>query len=143
MASLVPKLVSRRTSLEETTKLIDEFAAKAGADKARLTTLFGAVFSEINTLRSDIIKGIERLSVGQRRRADGIRETRQQIETLTAKKEKAAADQARLAELEESLKWQLRIYEDRESSLTYICETPVILEQRVFAIGRDIQSKLN
>lgn len=141
---LTPKLVSRRTSLEDATKLIEDYATRATADKAgRMTLLFAGVFTEINTLRADIIRSIERFTLNQRRRADDIRATRAQLEPLMAKSDKTPAEQTRAAELEEQLKWQVRIHTDRESSLTYICETPVILEQRVFAIGRDIQSHIN
>lgn len=144
VAQLVPKLVSRRTSLEDATKLITDYAASAGADKSsRMTMVFAGVFSEINTLRTDIIKAIERFTLNQRRRADDIRTTRAELEPLKSKADKTPAEQARAAELEEQLKWQVRIHEDRESSLSYICETPVILEQRAFSIGRDIQNAMN
>jgi len=59
------------------------------------------------------------------------------------KADKTPAEQTRATELEEQLKWQVRIHEDRENSLGYICETPVILEQRAFSIGRDIQNVMN
>ncbi len=144
VAQLVPKLVSRRTSLEDAGKLISEYAASVGADKTgRMTLVFAGVFSEINSLRADIIKAIERFAVNQRRRADDIRATRVQLEPLMAKTDKTPEEKTRAAELEEKLKWQVRIHEDRESSLSYICETPVILEQRAFSIGRDIQNAMN
>ncbi|MBC8051235.1 MAG: hypothetical protein H7X92_13980 [Chitinophagales bacterium] len=144
VAQLVPKLVSRRTSLEDATKLIGDYAASAGADKAtRMTMVFAGVFSEINILRSDIIKAIERFTLNQRRRANDIRTTRSELEPLMVKADKTPAEQTRASELEEQLKWQVRIHEDRENSLGYICETPVILEQRAFSIGRDIQNVMN
>ncbi len=144
VAAIVPKLVSRRTSLEDAGKLINEFAAQAGEDKAsRMTMVFAGVYSEINELRSDIIKAIERFTINQRRRADEIRATRAELEPLLAKPNKTPQEQTRATDLQEKLKWQVRIHEDREASLTYICETPVILEQRAFSIGRDIQSAMN
>ncbi|MDZ4790630.1 MAG: hypothetical protein SGJ17_05390 [Hyphomicrobiales bacterium] len=144
VAQLVPKLVSRRTSLEDATKLISDYAASAGADKLTLMTMvFAGVFSEINILRSDIIRAIERFTLNQRRRADDIRTTRAELGPLMVKADKTPAEQTRATELEEQLKWQVRIHEDRENSLGYICETPVILEQRAFSIGRDIQNVMN
>ena len=43
---------------------------------------------------------------------------------------------------EEQLDWDMRIFQDRQQALTYVCETPVILEQRVFALGRAIAAGL-
>ena len=43
---------------------------------------------------------------------------------------------------EEALDWDQRIFTERQQSLTYVCETPVILEQRAFALGRAIASHL-
>lgn len=45
-------------------------------------------------------------------------------------------------ELEQALAWDTRIYEEREQSLTYVCEVPVLVEQRAFALGRMIQGKI-
>jgi len=42
------------------------------------------------------------------------------------------------ADLEELLSWDLRIFEERNRSMTYLCEQPVLLEQRAFALGRTI-----
>ena len=43
---------------------------------------------------------------------------------------------------EEKLDWDTRIFTDRQAQLTYVCETPVILEQRAFALGRAIAGHL-
>ena len=44
--------------------------------------------------------------------------------------------------VEEELDWSTRIFQDRQQSLTYVCETPVILEQRAFALGRAVEAQL-
>jgi hypothetical protein len=38
--------------------------------------------------------------------------------------------------------WDVRIYDDRHSSLSYLCEQPVLLEQRAFALARTIVDQL-
>mgnify|MGYP007027897749 FL=1 len=43
---------------------------------------------------------------------------------------------------EEQLDWNTRIFQDRQQALSYVCETPVILEQRVFALARAIAAGL-
>ena len=54
-----------------------------------------------------------------------------------------AEQQTRRAELEEQILWDSRIYDERERSLTYICEQPVLLEQRIFALAREIMNHLD
>jgi len=44
--------------------------------------------------------------------------------------------------LSEQLNWDTRVYDEREQSLRYVCETPVLLEQRLFALGRHIAEHL-
>jgi hypothetical protein len=36
----------------------------------------------------------------------------------------------------------MRILQDRQQALSYVCETPVVLEQRLFALARAIQAGL-
>ena len=42
----------------------------------------------------------------------------------------------------QALDWDQRIFTERQQSLTYVCETPVILEQRAFALGRIIAAQV-
>ena len=49
------------------------------------------------------------------------------------------ADFDTVDKLEEQLDWDERIYRDRAKSLTYVCETPVLLEKRLFALAQILQ----
>jgi chromosome condensin MukBEF ATPase and DNA-binding subunit MukB len=40
------------------------------------------------------------------------------------------------------LEWDLRVFDERRESLTYVCETPALIEQRLFALARVIQRSL-
>ena len=51
-------------------------------------------------------------------------------------------DYDRVDALEEQVDWDERIYTDRQRSLTYVCETPVLLEQRLYAISKLLQAAL-
>lgn len=140
VSDLVPVLVARRTSLDDATAQIEAFAKQAGTDKkARLTLLFAGVFEEINALRSRILTGIERYSQHQIDLAARIKD-----ESLKFAKAKKAAttdeDKAKAAEIEKELLWDTRIYDARAQTVTAVCESPVILEQRAFAIARAIQN---
>ncbi|QIB36336.1 hypothetical protein G3A50_17650 [Ancylobacter pratisalsi] len=140
ISELVPIIAARRTPMDEADTLIDAFAADAGANKkTRLTLLFAGVFDEINTLRSRILSGIERYSQHQIDLAKRIKE-----ESLSLAKAKKAAtsddDKAKTAELEKKVLWDTRIYDARNQAVTAVCESPVILEQRIFALSRSIQN---
>ena len=45
--------------------------------------------------------------------------------------------------LEDALRWDTRIHDERNAALAYVCESPVILEQRAFALAREIQTHLD
>ena len=141
VAKLVAKLVSRRTPVEEAEKMAGEFTARQGPDKARRAMLvFAGVFYELDTLRGSLIKGIERFTRSQRRMAEDTNKGRAELDQLRALPEKAPQQTADIEALQTKLMWQMRLHKERESSLRYVCETPVLLEQRVFAIARALQS---
>lgn len=143
ISELVPIIAARRTPLDEADTMIDAFAADAGANKKeRLTLLFAGVFDEINALRSRILTGIERYSQHQIDLAKRIREESLQL----AKAKKGAAsddDKAKTVELEKEVLWDTRIYDARNQAVTAVCESPVILEQRIFALSRSIQNVMD
>ena len=140
VAALVPKLAARRTSLEEAAAAVQRFAESAGPDKdKRLTRLFAGVFERLNAERSRLVAGIERLARKQKALADRIRETEAE---LRARRAGASPAQRPSPELEERFQWDTRIYDERAQALTYVCESPVILEQRIYALAREIQNHL-
>ena len=133
---LIGALVLRRVSLDEARALIAEFAA-AHPDLTRddLGQVFRGVFEQIDRQRSAIIKGIGRYSLKQIDLAARIDATRTEMDAALAA---ADPDYDRIDALEEQLHWDERIYHDRAQSLTYVCETPVLIEQRAYAIAQDL-----
>ena len=140
-AALAQKLASRRTSLDEADQLIEAFAKNAGGDKAqRLTRVFAGVLELVNTERDRVLHGIERYARGQRRLADRVRDESDRISAVKDSPGAEVTDEGRA--LESQFAWDKRIFEERAQALTYVCETPVILEQRLFEIARRIQERL-
>jgi hypothetical protein len=130
---LAARLAARATPVEDTEKLVEAFA-EAQPDQAvnaKLTALFGRTLEVINRDRASIIAGIKRFAQHQRALSERIRETRA---TLKQNAGTEAAD----GEVTERLNWDIRIFDEREKSMTYLCEQPVLLEQRAFALGRTI-----
>jgi hypothetical protein len=54
----------------------------------------------------------------------------------------ASPDQTKIDELGNQLNWETRIFEDRRRVMKFVCEVPTIIDQRVFALGREIQQDM-
>ena len=146
-AQLARKLASRRTDLTEVDGLIDEFTAdikdKDEKDK-RLARVFAGVFEIVNGERSTIVNGITRYAQGQRKLAERIREEADKIGETT---EGPSADPTKAASndpngVQNAFTWDRRIFEERNQSVSYVCEVPTLLEQRLGELARKIQAKL-
>ena len=133
VSRLASQMAARRTPLGDTEKLVEDFAEAQPKEAVneKLTALFGRTLQIINRDRASIIAGIKRFSQRQRALTERIRETRAQLQQVSG----GDTDDSELMEL---LNWDLRIFDERERSLTYLCEQPVLLEQRAFALGRTI-----
>jgi hypothetical protein len=141
IAEMAGAVASRRMPVEEAKARIARFAEGAAADKnAQLTALFAGIFSMINSERASIMAGIERYAKRQQSLAEKIERQTAELDRLPTNG--SDAERARRAELEEIQAWDTRIFQERERSLQYVCEQPVILEQRAFALARDIMSHL-
>ncbi len=136
--ALAGELAARRVPIEDAEKQIEGFAETLnGADRAEaLAALFKETLDIINRDRASIIAGIKKFSRGQRALADKINAKNQEIETID-RSDVLARDSA-VAERD----WDVRIFDDRRQSLTYLCEQPVLLEQRAFALARALASHL-
>lgn len=141
VAELARRIAERRTGLDEAKTLIADFTAGGGPDKdRRLAALAAGMLSIINSDRASIIAGIERYSKRQRDLAMKIE--RQTVEIQAIPADGTESERSRRADLQEMQNWDTRIFQEREKSLTYVCELPVQLERRAFALGREIASHL-
>jgi hypothetical protein len=137
VASLARSLASRRTTLDEASAAIERFSDASGPERdAKLTLLFAGVFELINAERRRLINGIERYARKQRSLAEQIGETNQALgrDSLSTQERTALA---------QKLQWDTRIYDDRNQALTYVCDSPVLLEQRVYNLSQEISHHLN
>jgi hypothetical protein len=89
----------------------------------------------INRDRASIIAGIGRYARSQRERAEHIRSSR--IAAAENAPATASADSAPTA-----LDWEIRVFDERRRALIYLCEQPVLLDQRAFALGQAIYSHM-
>ncbi len=138
--NLVARLAARRITIEEARKNIEDFLAGAGAAKAdKGVLLFSGLFETLNRQRSEVMNGLERLQRSQRELADRIKADAAVQHEL---QDKSPPDQAKLDELRTRIEWSTRIFDDRRKSVRYACEVPVIIERRLFALGRTIRQQV-
>ena len=136
--ALASELAARRVPLDQAKAQVERFAAtlQGGQKDEQLTRLFARTLDDINRDRSSIIQGIRKFARGQRTLAERINARNDELSALGP--DQVVERDALLAEQG----WDLRVYEDRRSSLGYLCEQPVLLEQRAFALARTIAGHL-
>jgi hypothetical protein len=127
----------RRTPMDAADAEIADFAQ--GREPAALTALMVATLDHVNQARNRVLSGITRYAHKQKDLDLRILELRHAFDAANAAEPQ---DFDRIDALEADLDWSMRIFKDRQQSLTYVCETPVILEQRAFALGRSIAGHL-
>ena len=145
LAELVPLLTARGVALEELAPLVEALEASETETRAeRLTRLFARAFQEIDNERYAIIGGISRFAEKHRGLSEQIDTKREEAQKLLARAEATDDNDAWDAYevLEDEIFWDTRIYQDRQRSITYVCESPVLLEKRAFAVAQMILGQM-
>lgn len=133
-ADLASMLALRRVSLEEAETQVRAFMDKTPtADAQLLGNIFYDAFDKLADDRHRLITGIARYSRNQIALSKKIDNSHTEMAKLTAENNQ---DFDRIDKLEEQIDWDERIYKDRSQALTYVCETPVIIEKRAYAIAQ-------
>ena len=132
-ASIAPRRVSMEEAEAAAAAYLEGVPEPERGEKA--AQLFNAVLDMIQGERRQVIGGIGRYARSQAALSDQVEE--QQLELVRLNDaEEGARDWDRIEALEDKLAWDTRVYRERAQSLQYVCETPVLLEQRAFAVGR-------
>jgi hypothetical protein len=142
---LIAVLASRRVSLDEAVEAVARFANGQPSDQRddALKLLFAGLLDVVNDDRAVVMSGIERFQQRQKARAAEIE--RQGV-ALRQLRERTASDQNARSELsaaEDRYQWDVRVFTERQQSLPLACEVPVLIEQRLFELGREIRSRMN
>ncbi len=130
---LAAVLALRRVSLEEAETHVRDFVARHPSDEQALGSIFQGVFDRLSENRKRLMSGIARYSQSQIALSARIDADRIEMAKLSGEK---APDFDRIDKLEEEMDWNERIYLDRSRALTYVCETPVLIEKRAYAIAQ-------
>jgi hypothetical protein len=137
---LVARLAARRTPLEDARKAISDVITGTESERQKKGKLiFAGLLKTLNDERSEVMRGIERYFRKQKEFSDQIRSTILQLRGL---QDRPDADQGRVEELTNRVEWDTRIFEERRKTINFVCEVPVVIEQRLFALARAIQQSL-
>jgi hypothetical protein len=140
VSALVGKLAARRIPLEEAQKDIADFLSGSAEEKAtRGRLLFAGLFDTLNAQRTQVMSGLERVMRKQREAVEKIK-----ADTVALQEQQSAAspDQAKVDALGNQVNWETRVFEDRRRVMKFVCEVPTIIDQRLFALSREIQQDM-
>jgi hypothetical protein len=138
--ALAEKLAARRTPMEEADAEIRAFAREAGANRdGMLQGLFLALFDRMKGERGEVIAGIERYGRHQIDLAAKVKAEQQELDRMRSDPK---ADPTKLANANDQHVWNLRVFDERQKSLSFVCEVPTIIERRLFSLARLIQGEL-
>jgi hypothetical protein len=139
VTALVERLATRRVPVEEAQKAITDFLSTS-PDKVKFGKfIFVGLFDNLNAQRSAVLNGLERVTRKQREAVDKIRADTVTLQTLQSA---SPPDQTKIDELNNQLLWEARIFDDRRRVVTFVCEVPTIIDQRLFALSRTIQQEM-
>jgi hypothetical protein len=140
VSALVQKAAARRVPLEDAQKAITEFLSAPGTDKLVAgKLLFAGLFDQLNSERSSVMNGLERVTRKQRQAAEKIRADTLALQAL---QDATSRDEPKIDELGNQLVWETRIFEDRRRVVKFVCDVPTTIDQRLFALGRTIQQEI-
>jgi hypothetical protein len=137
---LVARLAARRTPLDDAQKAIAGFVTGSEAERQQKAKLiFAGLFKSLDRERGEVMRGIERYTRRQREFAGQIRSTILELRNLQDRPDR---DQGKVDELAARVEWDTRVFEERRKTIGFVCEVPVLIEQRLFALARAIQQSL-
>jgi hypothetical protein len=137
ISELVEELAARRLPVADAQKQIEEFAATLPADRAKdhLAMLIQGLFDHMDHERSEVISGIGRYARNQLELAARLRKEASEVDALRSKPD---ANVNEIAARTDRLTWETRVFEERVQSLTYVCEVPTLIEQRLYALAKTV-----
>jgi hypothetical protein len=143
VVTLVEQVAPRRMPQDQAVAALHRFAAGYDADRAKmLTAVFAGLFETMSKERSEIIRGIKHFNSRQDSLSQRIQEGWKQLDQLDPGSNDPSVVEQRI-NLQQTIDWDSRVFDDRERLLPVICQQPSVIEQRLFALARAIQEDLN
>jgi hypothetical protein len=141
VADLVEKLAPRRQPIEQAQTELHDFAQHAGPDKQRqLLQVLVGLFNVLDQERGSVITGLDRFGGRQKELAAEIRADNEKLRGL---QNDPAADPKVVQEMTQKVTWEVEVFQDRRQAISYACDVPGKIEQRLFALARQIQQEID
>jgi hypothetical protein len=140
VVDLAHELAQRRIPIDQAKDRISAFAQQAGEQRQpRLLALLVALFSVLDEERGAVMAGLDRFGVRQKELAAAIRDDNDKLRTLQAN---PSADQGDINRMVQQVTWDAEVFRDRRQALSYACDVPGKIEQRLYALSQAIQQDL-
>lgn len=141
VSALVREAAARRVPVAEAQQDIRDFAATLPSDQldSRMAMLVQGLFDHMNAERSHVISGIGRYARKQLELAAALRKEASEVDALRVSPDANPND---VAARTDRLIWQTRLFEERVQSLTYVCEVPTVIEQRLYQLTKTVSEVL-
>lgn len=141
ISALVEDVAARRLPLTEAQQRIRDFAAGLPPDQLepKLLTLMQGLFDHMDAERSQVISGIGRYARKQIEMAAALRKESSEVDALRAKPD---ADPDDIERRTDQLNFATRVFNERVQSLTYVCDVPTIIEQRLYQLSKTVSETL-
>jgi hypothetical protein len=140
VADLVQKLAPRREPIDQAENLIHDFAQRAaGRKQDQLLRLLAGLFSVLDEERNSVMAGLDRFGGRQKELAAEVRADNEKLHELQAG---PAPDPQAIQLATQKVTWEAQVFQDRRQALSYACDVPGKIEQRLFALARQIQHEL-
>jgi hypothetical protein len=140
VVDLVQRITPRADPIEQAQGLIHNFAQHAGDHKeARLLNVLVGVFNVLGDERDSVMGGLDRFGGRQKELAEKIRSDNEKLQGMQTD---AASDAQAVQHLTQQVTWEVEVFQDRRQALSYACDVPGKIEQRLFALARQIQQEL-
>lgn len=138
IASMVNRLSDLDTFGDTEQKLIADFIEPLTGEERSdtLNRLVDGILQQSNQLRAQYIRGIKRYTRQQ------ISIARQIEDTLNRLSELEGKNNPQTAEIEETLHWHERIYDQREKAIQALCERPIEAEEKLSQVMRELAQYL-
>ncbi len=150
-------VISRRIKVEEIEAAIKKYSEGLPADTRdqKLTELFAAALSRTNDERKIVISGIERFHKLQIQRAKAIEDaglTLPKVDDMAIDapgdsapageiaKPVGGASEAKADDPAEKMKWEIRVFQNRQQNIPVACEIPQLMDERIGAVARAVRA---
>ena len=140
VVELVHDMAQRRMPIEQAQTAIRAFVAQAGDQRQpKLLRLLAGLFTVLNDERSEVVSGLDRSGVRLKGLAAQLRSDNEKLRVLQAD---PASDASDVNQMTQRVMWEAQVFQDRRQALSYACDVPGKIEQRLFALARTIQETL-